>query len=132
MTEEPSEKDVERYYYYIMKGIKQEMLAPQDAGVMEKIQRLITPPLLATQPLLQRADEIHQEIVQDYELSLRKAIGMLGALKRSWVQIVACVIYLFPCTVMLLHLPIATCKSPYVRVYNNMYVFYISLQWIIF
>lgn len=66
---------LQRYYYYIEKGIKRSMLAPQHPDVMKNVQMLIPERLCTSVELKWLNDELLEEVNNDYELSLRKAIG---------------------------------------------------------
>ena len=65
----------QRYDYYITKGIQPEMLAPQPKEQMENVTKLISPPLLTAAHLQPLLAETKEEILQDYEFSLRKCIS---------------------------------------------------------
>ncbi|XP_064624417.1 dynein axonemal heavy chain 3-like [Lineus longissimus] len=71
---EPSERDLERYYYYIEHGVRSDMIAPQHVDVMNKIKSLIPTPLLKSLELKDMQQQLHTEVISDYELSLRKGI----------------------------------------------------------
>ncbi|XP_041362756.1 dynein heavy chain 3, axonemal-like isoform X2 [Gigantopelta aegis] len=73
-TGEPSEKDLERYYYYIRKGIVPSMLAPQPQMQLKNIQSHVPDSLLTNPELESTTQELLEEINLDYEYSLRKTI----------------------------------------------------------
>ena len=66
---------LQRYYYYIEKGIKKEMLAPQEGEEVKRIKSMIPEPLLTCGELQPLVEELTSEVDSDYEFSLRKAIG---------------------------------------------------------
>ncbi|XP_061175178.1 dynein axonemal heavy chain 3-like [Saccostrea echinata] len=70
----PSERDEQRYYYYIEKGIKRSMLAPQDPEVMKNVKKLIPERLCTSLELKWLNEDLSEEVNNDYEFSLRKAI----------------------------------------------------------
>ncbi|CAH1793734.1 unnamed protein product, partial [Owenia fusiformis] len=74
VDKEPSERDMERYWYYISKGIKKEMLAPPPECQMPNIRRLIPSQLLKKPAFGEMIGELNVEVNSDYELSLRKSI----------------------------------------------------------
>ena len=65
----------QRYYYYIHKGIKKEMLSPTAAETMERVRSMIPHPLLEASHLQTLVQDLDGEVEQDYEYSVRKAIG---------------------------------------------------------
>lgn len=73
-TGEPSPTDMERYTYYILRGIKKEMIAPQPAEDMVAMTTLIPKALLGNPALAPSVHELKDEVLADYELSIRKAI----------------------------------------------------------
>ncbi|XP_039631019.1 dynein heavy chain 3, axonemal [Polypterus senegalus] len=70
----PSERDLERYVYYINHGVPNSMLATQDTQVMKNIEELLPLHLKSSPKLRPLIEEIHEEIQHDYDFSLRKAI----------------------------------------------------------
>lgn len=79
-----TEPDVfQRYGYYIEKGIDSDMLAPPPDTQMENIMKLIPNPLLEATHLQSLLTDTKEEILYDYEFSLRKAISMLLYLSSS-------------------------------------------------
>ena len=65
----------QRYYYYIQKGIKREMLAPNAPETMRRVRSMIPSPLLVAPNLQTLLRDLDGEVEQDYEHSVRKAIG---------------------------------------------------------
>ncbi len=65
----------QRYYYYIDKGIKSDMLAPQPSDVMKHVHSLIPHSLLSH--LSKMTHDLEQEVKSDYQFSVRKCIGEL-------------------------------------------------------
>ncbi|XP_062266298.1 dynein axonemal heavy chain 3 [Platichthys flesus] len=72
---EPSERDLERYVYYITNGIPSSVLAPQPEQQMMNILRLLPPDTADTCKNIQtlRAD-LKVEVKRDYDFSLKKSI----------------------------------------------------------
>ncbi|XP_069036810.1 dynein axonemal heavy chain 3 isoform X1 [Lepisosteus oculatus] len=71
---EPSQRDLERYLYYIHHGVHSHMLAAQDPQQMMRILQLL-PSQLETNPELEHLQaRLTEEIRKDYDFSLRKAI----------------------------------------------------------
>ena len=70
---------LQRYYYYIDKGIKSEMLAPQPDMQLRTIESMIPENLLSSTELSQTKVKLDDEVTADYELSLRKSIGKTAA-----------------------------------------------------
>ncbi|XP_006892767.1 PREDICTED: dynein heavy chain 3, axonemal [Elephantulus edwardii] len=70
---QPSESDLERYYFYLTNGVRRDMIAPEDDEVAVRISKLIPNKLLTStlEPLLK---ELFQEKEKDYYDSLRKSI----------------------------------------------------------
>ncbi|KAK3579501.1 hypothetical protein CHS0354_028323 [Potamilus streckersoni] len=71
---QPSDRDLERYYYYIEKGVKRAMIAPQHPDVMKNICSLVPNPLLNSSELGSMVTSLTEEISNDYEYSFRKSI----------------------------------------------------------
>ncbi|XP_012937339.1 dynein heavy chain 3, axonemal [Aplysia californica] len=71
---EPAERDLERYYYYIRKGIAVSMLAPQESQQLRNIERLVPAHLLTAKHLQPMYSDLREEIASDYEMSARKCI----------------------------------------------------------
>ena len=65
----------QRYYYYINKGIKKEMLAPTAPETMERVRAMIPDPLLNANNLQRLLKDLDVEVEKDYDYSVRKAIG---------------------------------------------------------
>ncbi|KAG5443966.1 Dynein heavy chain 3, axonemal [Clonorchis sinensis] len=68
----PSERDLERYTYYINKGIPDDMLAPPPEQLWKKLDEYTPRKLVSAWPNL--ASELRNEIRTDYNYSLRKSI----------------------------------------------------------
>lgn len=69
---------VQRYEYYISRGVPNHSLAAQDPEVMERIlQKRIPEKLRRNTELDPLVTELKQEVVSDYDFSVRKAIGEL-------------------------------------------------------
>lgn len=67
---------VQRYEYYISRGVPNHSLAAQDPEVMERIlQNRIPEKLRRNTELDPLVTELKQEVVSDYDFSVRKAIG---------------------------------------------------------
>ena len=66
---------MQRYYYYINKGIKKEMLAPTAPETMQRVRSMIPNPLLQASHLQLLLRDLDGEVEQDYDYSVRKAIG---------------------------------------------------------
>ncbi|OCT61613.1 dynein heavy chain 3, axonemal [Xenopus laevis] len=72
--EKPSERDLERYFFYIHHGIQNEMLAPQKTEQMDRI-LISVPNYLLNNPSLEKLIlKIKEEIEYDYYKSLRRSI----------------------------------------------------------
>ncbi|CAF3510924.1 unnamed protein product [Rotaria socialis] len=70
---EPKKEEVERYWYYISKGVQSRMIATEPADQYNKF-CLHLPPKLVQPSLKKLHDELKTEIHNDYDLALRKAI----------------------------------------------------------
>ncbi|NXN32332.1 DYH3 protein, partial [Nycticryphes semicollaris] len=70
----PSRIDIERYCYYIYKGVQEDMLAPQDKEVMNAILKHIPTHILANKDLENSLASLKEEMEADYRISLMKAI----------------------------------------------------------
>ena len=68
----------QRYYYYIERGIKKEMLAQQPREVVARMKDLIPSSLIHNPKLGPLTVTLEEEVDMDYEFSLRKAIGEGG------------------------------------------------------
>ncbi|CAH8618645.1 unnamed protein product [Heterobilharzia americana] len=68
----PSERDMERYHYYISKGIPDHMLAPLPIGLWERLHKYLPSRLTSVWPTV--VIELQQQIHEDYEYALRKSI----------------------------------------------------------
>ncbi|XP_033740540.1 dynein heavy chain 3, axonemal-like isoform X1 [Pecten maximus] len=73
-TGEPTERDEARYYYYIEKGIRREMLALPHPDTMKNICQLVPSPLLSSIELKGMVEDLTKEVNSDYEFSIRKTI----------------------------------------------------------
>ncbi|CAH8492971.1 unnamed protein product, partial [Dicrocoelium dendriticum] len=68
----PSERDLERYMYYISKGVPDGMLAPPPDHLWLKLEEYTPQVLVTAWPTL--AEELREEIRHDYDQALRKAV----------------------------------------------------------
>ena len=66
---------MQRYYYYIRKGVKTLMLAPQPLEQLRAIQSLVPHKYLTSGYLSNMRDKLLVEMDSDYEFSARKSIG---------------------------------------------------------
>ncbi|XP_078610604.1 dynein axonemal heavy chain 3-like isoform X1 [Branchiostoma floridae x Branchiostoma japonicum] len=71
---EPSERDLERYYYYITKGVRSEMLAPAPEDQMPNIKSRIPEALRNNPDLNKIVVALTEEAEGDYNFTLRKCI----------------------------------------------------------
>ena len=65
----------QRYYYYIDKGIKTDMVAAPHPTAMKKVKELIPDKLLEPPHLAKLVASLEEEVYCDYEYSVRKCIG---------------------------------------------------------
>ncbi|KAM6951542.1 dynein axonemal heavy chain 3 [Aplochiton taeniatus] len=73
--DEPTERDLERYVYYIQNGIQGPMLAPQPPQQMSQILGLVPPVGEESSRELQTLNgSLLEEVTHDYSFSLRKSI----------------------------------------------------------
>ncbi|XP_042293782.1 dynein axonemal heavy chain 3 [Sceloporus undulatus] len=70
----PTDTDLERYCYYIHKGIRKDMLAPQDEHVMDNILKHIPSHFLNSPNLEALLKSLTEEIQDDYQIWLMKNI----------------------------------------------------------
>ncbi|CAH8647966.1 unnamed protein product [Schistosoma rodhaini] len=70
--QKPSERDIERYNYYINKGIPDFMLAPLPNELWESLQKYLPLSLTLTRPT--QLVDLQQEIHDDYVYAVRKSI----------------------------------------------------------
>ncbi|XP_026560379.1 dynein heavy chain 3, axonemal [Pseudonaja textilis] len=70
----PTEEDLKRYCYYIHKGIRKDMLAPQDENVLNNILTRIPSNFLASPELEALLNSLMGEIQSDYQIWLMKNI----------------------------------------------------------
>ncbi|XP_015683342.1 dynein heavy chain 3, axonemal-like, partial [Protobothrops mucrosquamatus] len=70
----PTEEDLERYCYYIHKGIRKDMLALQDENVLNNILTHIPSIFLASPDLEGLLNSLMEEIQSDYQIWLMKNI----------------------------------------------------------
>ncbi|XP_072168572.1 dynein axonemal heavy chain 3-like [Diadema setosum] len=70
----PTERDLERYYYYITRGIQKHMVAPPPPAMMDNVKQHIPEFLLEEAQLSRMREELQEEIIRDYDFSSRKAI----------------------------------------------------------
>ncbi|XP_033109939.1 dynein heavy chain 3, axonemal-like isoform X2 [Anneissia japonica] len=71
---EPSERDLERYYYYITKGIDSSMLAAPPTSMIGNVRSHVPDSLLENSSLHKMVETLEKEIFNDYDFSARKAI----------------------------------------------------------
>ncbi|KAJ7305844.1 hypothetical protein JRQ81_010210 [Phrynocephalus forsythii] len=70
----PTSTDLQRYCYYIHKGIRKDMLAPQDEQVLENILKHIPGHLLRNPDLEMLMRSLTEEVRDDYQIWLMKNI----------------------------------------------------------
>ncbi|KFO22025.1 Dynein heavy chain 3, axonemal [Fukomys damarensis] len=70
----PSALDLERYCYYLTNGIRKDMIAPEEDGVMVRISKLISNKLLTSPSLERLLVTLVGETENDYYSSLMKSI----------------------------------------------------------
>ncbi|XP_021092936.1 dynein heavy chain 3, axonemal isoform X6 [Heterocephalus glaber] len=70
----PSALDLERYYYYVTNGIRKDMIAPGEDGVMVRISKLISTKLLTSPSLEPLLVALVDEMENDYYSGLMKSI----------------------------------------------------------
>ena len=67
---------LQRYEYYISRGIPDHSLAKQDKDIMDRIlQKRVPEKLQRNTELDPLISELKQEVVNDYDFSVRKSIG---------------------------------------------------------
>ena len=66
---------LQRYYYYITKGIQENMVASPPTDMMDNVSKYIPEHLLEKQHLNRLREGIHEEIIADFDFSSRKAIS---------------------------------------------------------
>nr|XP_060504710.1 dynein axonemal heavy chain 3 isoform X1 [Panthera onca]XP_060504711.1 dynein axonemal heavy chain 3 isoform X1 [Panthera onca] len=71
---QPSESDLERYYYYLTNGIRKDMIAPEEDEVMFRISKLISNTLLTSPFLAPLMIILVKEKENDYYSSIMKSI----------------------------------------------------------
>ncbi|XP_076804189.1 dynein axonemal heavy chain 3-like isoform X1 [Clavelina lepadiformis] len=71
---QPSRQDLERYHYYITKGIAAHQLAGPPPGQMERIQRSLPEKLQDNSDLNLMMNDLREEVLKYYDFSYRKAI----------------------------------------------------------
>ncbi|XP_077075428.1 dynein axonemal heavy chain 3 isoform X1 [Siphateles boraxobius] len=72
---DPTERDLERYLYYITEGIYGHMLAPHPPEQITRILKLVPSRFPEDEQKMQRMQEdLLEEVQRDYEFSLRKSI----------------------------------------------------------
>lgn len=64
-----------RYYYYLTHGIRKDMIAPEESGVMVRVSKLISNALLTSPSLEPLMTVLMEEKENDYYNSLKKSIG---------------------------------------------------------
>ncbi|RUS89800.1 hypothetical protein EGW08_002412, partial [Elysia chlorotica] len=72
--QDPTKRDMERYYYYIRKGISPAMLASQSEEQLRNIEKMVPSHLLSARHLQPMYQDLKEEIANDYEMSSRKCI----------------------------------------------------------
>ncbi|GCB71663.1 hypothetical protein scyTo_0001655 [Scyliorhinus torazame] len=70
----PSDRDYERYIYYIDHGIQPDMIEPQKTEQIDRIEQLLPKDLRNVPDLQELRDDLLEEVHIDYDCSLRKAI----------------------------------------------------------
>nr|XP_026696681.1 dynein heavy chain 3, axonemal [Ciona intestinalis] len=73
-TKEPTETDLERYYYYIQKGIDSKQLAGPPPGQMDRIESSLPENLRENVDLKILQQNLTDEVLNDYDFSYRKSI----------------------------------------------------------
>nr|XP_006820578.1 PREDICTED: dynein heavy chain 3, axonemal-like [Saccoglossus kowalevskii] len=71
---DPNERDIERYHYYITKGIHNDMLAPQPRDLMEHVRSRLPHKIKDNPELEGMRKDLVSEIDSDFDFSLRKSI----------------------------------------------------------
>ncbi|XP_055507859.1 dynein axonemal heavy chain 3 [Leucoraja erinacea] len=71
---EPTDRDYERYLHYIDNGIQSYMIEPQKSEQINRIEQLLTRELKSVPELQPLRMELLEEVNNDYNSSLRKAI----------------------------------------------------------
>ena len=66
---------LQRYYYYITKGIDSSQLAGPPPGQMERIQSTLPEKLIESQTLAPVLEELKDEVNSDFDFSYRKSIS---------------------------------------------------------
>ena len=64
----------QRYYYYIERGIKREMVAPPETETIKKIKTLIPKEIVEDPKYNQSLSTLEEEVRMDFEFSVRKSI----------------------------------------------------------
>ncbi|XP_039273758.2 dynein axonemal heavy chain 3-like isoform X3 [Styela clava] len=72
--QEPTERDMERYYYYIQKGIAAEQIAGPPSGQMDRIKLSLPEKLRTNVNLTPHLSELNDEVLTDYDFSYRKSV----------------------------------------------------------
>ncbi|XP_077979573.1 dynein axonemal heavy chain 3-like isoform X2 [Glandiceps talaboti] len=70
----PSERDMERYHYYITKGVNATMLAPQPLDMMPHIKDRLSQKIKEDPDLDYMQKDLVEEVNEDFDFSLRKSI----------------------------------------------------------
>ncbi|XP_053383461.1 dynein axonemal heavy chain 3-like [Mercenaria mercenaria] len=70
----PTDRDLERYYYYVEKGINKSMIAVPDPSIMKNVCSMVPSGLLTNHELNPMIQDLSEEINHDYEYSIRKSI----------------------------------------------------------
>jgi len=66
---------LQRYYYYIDKGIDKSMIAVPESSMMKNVCGLVPSALLTNSELDPIIQNLSEEINHDFEYSIRKSIG---------------------------------------------------------
>jgi dynein heavy chain len=74
ILKDPSEIDLERYYFYIEKGTDNSMIAPLPKNQFERFCTLISPKLINSNLMTQIKQTLNEEITNEYVYSMKKAI----------------------------------------------------------
>jgi dynein heavy chain len=71
---DPSEIDLERYYYYVEKGTDEAMIASLPSNQFEQFSRFIAPSLRDSEQAQHISNDIVEEIKKTYVGSMKKSI----------------------------------------------------------
>ncbi|XP_075250490.1 dynein axonemal heavy chain 3-like isoform X2 [Convolutriloba macropyga] len=70
----PQTQDLQRYEYYVKNGIRTDMIAPRGENEWEEIEALIPEAFLHAPNLQELNEDLHAEVDEDYQMSIRTAI----------------------------------------------------------